>query len=537
MPLKLSALIPLLLSLGLLLIGGTGCVAVRTNVKKTVSYAITEPETTPLGRVFSSNLQRHPDESGFRILEYGREALLARAVLADAATQTIDAQYYIYDPDAAGSLLVQRLIAAADRGVRVRLLIDDNNLGDDKEMAALCVHHNIEVRVFNPFRFRARWARLPQYAINFDRLIRRMHNKIFIVDNVVSIIGGRNIGNVYFNLDTSSNFRDFDLLMAGPVTHRASTAFDDYWNSAWSVPATALVKKEPTREDFDALRGQIDQRIKSIEGLDFPSTSLRGDYLRELETEPDALIWAKGEVITEPPRKIQLVSRKTTLVSNRLAEEWERTKSELLIECAYLVPTRQVDKALRSLRDQGVAVKVMTSALDATDVPLVYTAYTRHRRALLRAGIELYEYKGTPASVQAERKWYKTRSSLSALHSKAIVFDRQRVWIGSFNLDPRSVNLNTEIAVLVESERLAGQMADYIAEDFSPKRSWRVQLHEVPWSKPRSPKRGNSVREFITWMGEENGKPAVRYRQPASSGWQRLKETFYSLIPGIENQL
>jgi putative cardiolipin synthase len=434
--------------------------------------------------------------------------------------------------------LVQRLIAAADRGVRVRLLLDDNNLGEDREMAALCIHPNIEVRVFNPFKYRARWARLPQYAVNFDRMIHRMHNKIFIVDNEVAIIGGRNIGNTYFNLDPASNFRDFDLLMVGAVTDQASTAFDEYWNSAWSIPATALVRKDPSPTDFETLRIQMEARVKTIDGLEKENSSRKIEYLRELETQKDALVWAKGEVISEPPRKIQHFSHETTFVSDRLAEEWEKTKSELLIECAYLVPTRQVDRALRALREQGVAVKIMTSALEASDVTMVYTAYTHHRRALLRAGIELYEYKGQPALTRSERTWYRRpRLSSSALHSKAIVFDRQRVWIGSFNLDPRSVSLNTEIAVLVQSDHLAAQMADYIAEDFSPRRSWRVQLEKSAVFPPVPPRRGNSVREHITWTGESNGKLSKRYRQPAASGWQRLKEFLYSLVPGIESQL
>ena len=215
-----------------------------------------------------------------------------------------------------------------------------------------------------------------------------------------------------------------------------------------------------------------------------------------------------------------------------------REKFELLIECAYLVPTRQVDRALRTLRENGVNVKVMTSSLEASDVTMVYTAYTHHRRALLRAGIELYEYKGQPALTRSERKGYRRpRSSASALHSKAIVFDRQRVWIGSFNLDPRSVNLNTEIAVLVQSDQLATQMADYIAEDFSPRRSWRVNLEKSRVFPPQSPRRGNSVREHLTWMGETNGKLSKCYRQPAANGWQRFKEFLYSLVPGIESQL
>jgi len=459
---------------------------------------------------------------------------VARIALADAAERTIDAQYYICDPDAAGSFFFQRLIAAADRGVRVRLLLDDNNLSDDREMATLCAHPNIEVRVFNPFMFRARWARLPQYAIDFNRMVRRMHNKIFIADNAVSIIGGRNIGNTYFSLDSESNFRDFDLLVAGPLTHDASTAFDEYWNSQWSVPATRLVSKIPKRADLEKLKLQIATRILSIDGLVQENEERRRGYLRELTTQ-GALVWAEGEIISEPPRKIQHASRETTQVSYRLEQEYQRTKKELLVEMAYIVPTEDFQRQLNDLHRRGVTVKIMTSALEATDVSLVYSAYKRYRENLLEAGVELYEYKAHAGLTRSERKWYKPRSTLSSLHTKAIVFDRERVYIGSANLDPRSVKLNTEIAVLVHSRRLAQQMADYLAEDFSAARSWHVKLH-FTWEY--QPARGDwRERKYLTWVGEHQGKPTTLYIEHAAGLWQRTKAFLYSLLPGIEPQL
>jgi putative cardiolipin synthase len=478
--------------------------------------------------------QAHPDQSGFRLLEYGREALVARTALADAAERTIDAQYYICDPDAAGSLFFQRLIAAADRGVRVRLLLDDNNLSDDREMATLCAHPNIEVRVFNPFTFRARWARLPQYAVDFNRMVRRMHNKIFIADNAVSIIGGRNIGNTYFSLDSESNFRDFDLLVAGPLAHDASAAFDEYWNSEWSVPATRLVWRTPKSEDLEKLKKQIATRVETVEGFARENEEQGRGYLRELSAR-DALVWADGEIISEPPRKIQPGSHETTQVSSRLEQEFQRTNQELLVEVAYIVPTDEFQNQLNELRHRGVSVKIMTSALEATDVSMVFSAYKKYRINLLESGVELYEYKAHADLTRSERRWYKPRSTLSSLHTKAIVFDRERVYIGSANLDPRSVKLNTEIAVLVHSRKLARQMADYLAEDFSPARSWHVQLHSN-WEY--RPERGVwRERKTLTWVGEYQGKPTTLYFEHAAGLWQRTKAFLYSLLPGIEPQL
>src|SRR5258708_1931577 len=196
------------------LLGFSGCATIRTTVPRPVTYALPHPETTKIGRALASQEARHPGQSGFHLLEFGREALIARIALADAAEKTIDAQYYIYDSDEAGSMLALSLIQAADRGVRVRLLVDDSPLEDAKEIAALCAHPNIEVRVFNPFVFRERWLRPPLYAFDYHSAVHRMHNKIFLVDNEVAILGGRNIANHYFEIITNSNFRDFDIMIA-----------------------------------------------------------------------------------------------------------------------------------------------------------------------------------------------------------------------------------------------------------------------------------------------------------------------------------
>ncbi len=512
----------------------SGCISIRPHTEAEKTRALDATATTSLSRMLAPYEQARPGESGFRLLENGREALIARIALADAAERTIDAQYYICDPDAAGSYFFQRLIAAADRGVRVRLLLDDNNLSDDREMATLCAHPNIEVRVFNPFKLRARWARLPQYAFDFNRMVRRMHNKIFIADNAMSIIGGRNIGNNYFNLDSESNFRDFDLLVAGPLTRDASTAFDDYWNSQWSVPATRLVSKIPKPADLEKLKYQIAERVCSIESFEQENEERRSGYLRELTTRGQ-LVWAKGEIICEPPRKIQHASHETTQVSARLAQEFRNTQKEVLIEVAYIVPTEEFLNQVNELRSRGVTVKIMTSALEATDVSLVFASYKKYRPNLLEAGVELHEYKAHAGLTRSERRWYKPRSTLSSLHTKAMVFDRERVYIGSANLDPRSVKLNTEIAVMVHSKRLALQMADYLGEDFSPARSWKVQLNS---SWEYRPERGIwREHKYLTWTGENQGKPATLHFEHAASLWQRTKAFLYELIPGIEPQL
>ncbi len=291
----------------------SGCATMPPTAPAPPSFAFEHPEATRLGRALASAQQRHPGESGFGILEYGLESLVARAALADAAEQTIDAQYYIYDSDEAGSILAEHLLEAADRGVRVRLLLDDYNLGSDSELIALSVHPKIQVRVFNPVVFRPRWARFLEYALHFRRAISRMHNKLFIVDNEFTILGGRNVGNDYFNIRANSVFRDFDVLIAGSATAQASSAFDGYWNSAWSVPAAALGLRTRTPADLEKLRHKLQARVRNAERFDEEYSQGRDRYLSDLANDGESLVWAHGEVVTDPPSKIaEFFARDTT---------------------------------------------------------------------------------------------------------------------------------------------------------------------------------------------------------------------------------
>jgi putative cardiolipin synthase len=511
-----------------------GCATLHRTAPVPPSFAFEHPEATRLGRALAPAQQRHPGESGFGILEYGLESLVARAALADAADQTIDAQYYIYDSDEAGSILAEHLLAAADRGVRVRLLLDDHNFARDSELIALSVHPKIQVRVFNPAFFRPRWARLLEYALQFHHATRRMHNKLFIVDNEFTILGGRNVGNDYFDIRGNKVFRDFDILIAGPVTAQASTAFDQYWNSAWSVPAVALGRRTRTAADLEKLRHKLRARVKNAERFDEEYSVDRDRYLTDLANDGKSLVWARGEVVTDPPQKIADSSPETRPVAQRLDQELAQAKQEILIEAAYFVPGREELEIFRQLRERSVAIALVTSALQTTDVPLVYCAYQKYRRDLVAAGVDVYEYKVHPAQEQRDRKWYLLRPSYAALHSKVLVIDRQITWIGSFNLDPRSHDLNTEVAVVVNSAELSAKLAESINKDRQPERSWRIQLQ--PDSRPATGDRSGPPRQVVTWTGEVGGKPVTLFQEPMNCG-RRIEVFFLSLIPGIDGQL
>jgi putative cardiolipin synthase len=361
-----------------------------------------------------------------------------------------------------------------------------------------------------------------------------MHNKLFIVDNVFTILGGRNVGNDYFDIRGNKIFRDFDVLIAGPVTAQASTAFDQYWNSPWSVPAAVLGARPRTAADLVKLRHKLKARVKNAERFDEEYSLDRDRYLKDLADEGKSLVWARGEIVSDPPQKIADSSPKMRPVAQRLDQEFAQAKQEILIEAAYFVPSRADLVTLRQLRERSVAIALVTSALDTTDVSLVYCAYQKHRRELVAAGLDVYEYKLHSPPQHRDRKWYHFRPSYAALHSKIMVIDRQISWIGSFNLDPRSRDLNTEVAVIVNSTELSASLAETINEDRQPGRSWRVQMQ--PDSRSAAGDRSGPPRQVVTWTGEVGGKPVTLFHEPMNCG-KRIEVFFLSLIPGIDSQL
>ncbi|MGH7995713.1 MAG: phospholipase D-like domain-containing protein [Opitutaceae bacterium] len=499
-----------------------GCVTFRRVGSQPPSLAISDPGDTRLGRALEPGERAHPGETGFGVLAYGQESLVARMTLADSAQRTIDAQYYIYTSDAAGSVLLQHLLKAADRGVRVRLLLDDYNIGNDHELAALCTRPNFEIRIFNPVSFRARWARLAEYALSFGHADHRMHNKLFIADNAFAILGGRNIGDDYFNIDSDSTFRDFDLIAGGPATHAASAAFDEYWNSPWAVSADRLIAGKPSRAAVAAVLRRIAARADKAAAFEERYDALRGRYLSDLLRDPAALVWAPGEIVSDPPPPVDGDDGGESPLAKRLDEQWRAARHEVLIESAYFVPSKQGIRTFRGLTRRGVSVKLLTCGLATTDVPIVYCAYARYRRQLLRAGVELHEYRPeSPAAPAKKPPWYRAGRSYAVLHSKALVFDRRRIWIGSLNLDPRSIHINTEIAAIIDSKVLAERLAADFNADMAPDRSWKLSL--APDGR-------------ISWTGTVKGKLVTRFHQPAS--WpRRFDSLILSLFPGLENQL
>jgi putative cardiolipin synthase len=505
----------LLLSLLVALIVA-GCASLPGDFSKSHSQAVEDYAGTYLGSQFRDTGVQHPNQSGFAIIRYGRPAFTDRVALTELAEKTLDVQYYIWEEDETGRILAERLVRAADRGVRVRFLVDDINLGDrDDIIASLDAHPNIEVRVFNPFAKRGGPGL--SFIADFDRVNHRMHNKMMIFDNALAIVGGRNVGNHYFAVATDANFRDLDIGAAGPIVREVSAVFDYFWNGDWSYPITALVDRPYTEADLHAavatIRSRIDQGT-----FPYPLDQTVDELKMKLESILADLVWAPAVVVWDDPAAALEEDGKTSRMNEALYRRVDQLQSELLIESAYFVPRERAVAKMGELHDRGVKVRVLTNSLASNDVLAAHAGYSRRRKQLVENGVELYELRPDPGPVS---KQILAGDSKAALHTKAIVFDRKDIFIGSFNLDPRSGDINTEAGIYVESPQLAAELIDFMDNGVDPQNSYRVLLDE----------------EGKLYWETETDAETLRYdKDPRSTGWQRFQVGFIRLFP-VDDQL
>ncbi len=477
--------------------------------------AFTDHESTRVGARLAELAAEHPGDSGFAIIRYGQPALAARLAMADLAEKSLDVQYYIWEADPTGRILAERLARAAERGVRVRVLVDDINMsGRDARIAALDAHPNLEIRIFNPFKNRK--YRFVDFAIDMGRINHRMHNKIMIMDNAMSLVGGRNVGAHYFAAHTESNFRDLDIVGAGPIVRETSGVFDHFWNGPWAVPIAELVDRKFTDEDYDEAIADIRRQI-SEDDYPFDTDADAARLLERLEEIFADLVWAQGEVVWDDPSAIY-EGFKAGRISNALDKRLETLEEELLIESAYFVPRDVGVAAAKTLLDRGVNVRILTNSLSANDVLAAHAGYSKFRKPLLEAGAELYELRPYPGPVD---KQIVSAGSKAGLHTKAIVFDRKDVFIGSFNLDPRSASINTEAGIYVRSPELARQVIEYMDEGVAPENAFRVLLDD---------------NDDLRWVIEKDGVKLDYETDPNSTWGQRSLAWFIRLLP-VEKQL
>jgi putative cardiolipin synthase len=481
------------------LLGGCGT-TVDWDYPRTHSAAFDQPQTTTVGALFQEAAARHPGESGFTLVRQGSRAFLARLAMADLAERTLDAQYYIWDIDTTGRILADRLIRAADRGVRVRLLLDDNYQTEETDLgiAALDAHPAIEVRFFNPVKNR-RW-RGWSFLSEFGRVNHRMHNKLFIMDNAMAIVGGRNIADIYFGVRADHNYRDLDVATAGPIVRELSSSFDRFWNSEWAVPVGAVVAEQATERELATVKGNLTAKIAAA-GYPYPIDEHVAGLRERLVQIRDDFIWAPGHVLVDDPARAN-TDDGPNVIAEALLERVGRTEREVLIEAAYFILQDRGRQKLGELTSRDVTVRALTNSAATNDVVAAHAGYANTRKDLLKAGVELYELR---PDIDMKREWsLLAGKSRAALHSKALVFDRESVFIGSFNLDPRSRSINTEIGLMIDSPALASQVGEFMDEGVSPGSAFRVTLDR---------------NDDLVWTTETNGTKEEFETDPETSAW------------------
>lgn len=480
-----------------------------------VSLAIPAEPGTRLGTLYAAAAAQHGGQSGFLVLDRGEQAWLARAAVIDLADRSIDAQYFDWQGDRVGKLLIDKVLHAADRGVRVRLLIDDlHTHGRGNALLALDAHPNIEVRVFNPFVSRA--GRTLEWLRRFSNVNHRMHNKMLIVDGQALVFGGRNIADSYFGLDDQLDFRDLDMLAVGDVVPQAGRAFDAYWNSQWAFPIHALERKPPTTAQLAELTNKVRQDLATTYAqFPYRTTATPQEIMQRLDERTAILEWAPAELVYDAPGKMAGTQRTAASAAFGRGLALARgAQQEIVAEAAYYVPPKDLSQ-IRALRQRGVALHLLTNSLASTDLVPVHSAYARSRRKVVALGVELRELNAW-ASARAVYIARPERRTTLSLHAKVAVIDRATVFLGSVNLDPRSTYLNTEVAVAIASPALAAQVLAVLERDFADANSWRVVLDED---------------HGLRWHGVRDGVPQCRHQEPDASTGRRVKASMLALLP------
>ncbi len=504
----------LLLAACVLFLGA--CASVPFDYPRKDTRAIAPRGDTDIGQYAARWEAEHGDKAGLVGLADGVDALGARLRLMELAQASIDAQYFILKNDRAGALFTAGLLAAADRGVRVRLLIDDIfSPGVDEAFALLASHPNIKVRLFNPLRRQS--LKYLGFLLDFKRANRRMHNKTFTVDNGMSIVGGRNIGEEYFEIKQDVKFDDYEVLVVGAVVEDISAGFDSFWNSELAVPIEAFdVDFDPAM--LDEWRERVRRKMDAGSSGMY-QTAINSHLLQELRSGERKPVVARTVKLTDPPEKLQarVGDLDQAVLAMELTRRFRAATDEIVIVTPYYIPQRAGSELIEELLAKGIRVVIVTNSLASTNHVAVHSGYARYRTRLLRAGAEFYEVR-VDVTPEQENAWGHQPEAVT-LHSKATVIDRETIFIGSLNYDPRSVFINTEMGLFVESVEAGADFRQSIFDDL-PRTTWRVDLDD----KGR-----------LRWTYDHGGEKLVTGTEPAGL-WRRIHVGLYRLLP-IEGQL
>ncbi|WP_228145835.1 phospholipase D family protein [Acinetobacter sp. ANC 5054] len=463
----------------------SACTTLPKQQIQPVEYAFNTPtEQTSLAKIVQPLREQNPNLTGYHVLYDPLEALAARIELINKAEKSLDLQYYIWDNDKIGSLALHAMIQAADRGVKIRLLVDDNNA---KKMEgiymALDQHTNIEVKLYNPYRFRH--FRAMDMVLDLKRINRRMHNKSFIADNQIALIGGRNMSNQYYNVSDNYQFSDVDVMLVGAASDEIIHSFDEYWNDDYAFPVRQLVNPRHYTLRFDGLKQQLEAYNQEATVVNYLDLANRSHAFENWLNNDIQFDWVKAEVVKDSPSKIKSKAKKEEHLNFQLLNHLDKPEHSVDIVSAYFVPEKKGAQRLKKLSEDGVKVRVLTNSFQANDVPLVHAFYSKYRQDLLEHDVQLYEFLSTPDSENlntntkeiAEKSKVSMKGlSRSSLHAKLMALDEKQVFIGSFNFDPRSAYLNTEIGVLLNSPRLA-KAVHYTMDENLSKYAYKLVLN------------------------------------------------------------
>jgi len=479
-----------------------------------------DPLSTSIAQEYINELSKDKNTSGATIIKDGPAAFVIRAAFARMATKTIDLQTYIYSNDFSSMVLIGELKNAADRGVKVRILIDDYGTKTDiADVLVLNQHPNIEVKIFNAVKNRSRLFYYPQILMDFNRLNSRMHNKLFIVDNIALVTGGRNIGRDYFFPETASNFSDTDVLFLGDIAKHATASFNEYWNYHLAVPASVFpkAKSKHAKQKFEH---KLDNILRKSAREVHRYNTIISFTQREFKNKNFDFCWGHGQFLADPPNKVEMSMRqketylsKIIIAVNKL---WRQTTHSAYVSAAYFVPgPGGIDTMLKEEKS-GVHVTIVTNSLSSTNAPTVYAKWEKYRTKLLQGGIDIYEFmlgEKNPRKNVHDRE--RKRSCFSVMHSKTIVFDDHVSWIGSFNLDPRSAYYNTENVAIFESTEFAKKLRNLIMSD--AKDSWKLSYEN----------------NHTVWTGKHDPKESLttHHKCPDTTFFRRLIKMFAKIIP------
>ena len=503
-----------------LLLVAAACASVDLETPRSESWVISDTASTHLGRQLAGPLAAAtPGESGFLPLSNGIDALSARLQIAERAERTIDLQYYLIKAGITGSAVLESLLRAADRGVRVRFLLDDVFAsGYDAGMTALDSHPNFEIRVFNPF-MRGALGRLWSGVTDFSRINRRMHNKSFTVDDQITLIGGRNIADEYFGASKGAKFGDLDVAGIGPVVQDVSTMFDMYWNHETAIPVSAFADAS-----LDPQAELLRLRKDLADSLDEARRSRYADAVRDTvlefaDMDSNSFVWAPYELVYDSPDKgVASSGGGAFSITTPLRDSLLAARREVLIVSPYFVPQESGVRELLELQQRGVQVTVITNSLAANNHAVVHGGYLPARKPLLEGGVRLYEVRADSRVAGSEH--VARKDARSTLHTKAFIVDREEIFIGSFNFDPRSASLNTESGVIVRSPELASPLADRVD------RALATQTYELFLNEKGK----------LRWRTTEGGEEIEFDRDPESTWFQRFTAGVARLLP-IHDQL